>query len=68
MTSRSIVCGLTPLLNAYARARSYRALALTGSNKTVASALSRYAAVGGPNQVVSASASPGQIRSPTQAT
>ena len=28
----------------------------------------RYAAVGGPNQVVSASASPGWVRSPTQAT
>jgi hypothetical protein len=28
----------------------------------------RYAAVGGPNQVVSASASPTQVRSPTQAT
>jgi hypothetical protein len=33
-----------------------------------ASAPSRYAAVGGPNQVVSASASPGWVRSPTQAT
>ena len=29
---------------------------------------SRYAAAGGPNQVVSASASPGWVRSPTQAT
>ncbi len=31
-------------------------------------AAGRYAAVGGPNQVVSASASPGWVRSPTQAT
>ena len=38
-------------------------LTLTGGHASV-----RYAAVGGPNQVVSASASPGSVPSPTHAT
>ena len=43
-------------------------MGIYSTNKTVASALSRYAAVGGPNQVMSASASPSWVGSPTQAT